>query len=77
MWTHGNPWLRKGVTAASRSLPGDQGLVNERTEVTSEVKADVAPPPPALSEICKTQTLNSWKKKSNRAKRNHSFNTWV
>ena len=48
MWTHGNPWLRKGVTAASRSLPGDQGLVNERTEVTSEVKADVAPPPPLL-----------------------------
>lgn len=51
MWTHGSPWLRKGVRAASRSLPGDQGLVNERTEVTGEVKADAGPPPRPLSAL--------------------------
>lgn len=44
MWTRGSLLLRKGVTAASRDLPGDQQLVDERTAVTGEVKADAAPP---------------------------------
>ena len=35
--------LRKGVTAASRGLPGGQHLVDERTAVTGEVRADAAP----------------------------------